>query len=134
LEEAIEWAADDKLPEFQYYTGYAHAMSGENGRALKWMRDMSPEPLDPLFEEWALLTGQLMVGSLSYDQALDVFDSYLAVYPRGKYLQPILFLAGVSRTELGDLSEGTKLFEQVVEIDPASEWGQLAKSRLSAGN
>ena len=134
LEESIEWAAEDKLPEFQYYTGYAYAMSGENGRALKWMRDMSPDPLDSLFEEWALLTGQLMVGSLSYDQALGVFNSYLAVYPRGKYLQPILFLAGVSHTEMGDPSEGMRLYERVVEIDSGSEWGQLARNRLSPGN
>ena len=131
LEEAIDFVADERLVDFKYHIGYAYSVLGESGQALKILTEVSLDSLNPLFEEWVFLTGELLVRSFSYNQALSLFEPYIAAYPEGFNIQPVLFLAGICSGELGNTAVQKNYWKRAVDVDPVSDWGKLAQTYLS---
>ena len=131
FEDALEYAAEEKVGEFSYYLGYTYSLLQREGPALKYLTQITPDPLDPFYEEWVIVTGELLVKNLSYDKALSVFEPYMDVYPEGRHIQPVLVLSGLSSGEMGDTVKQQKYLSQAVSLDPETEWGKLAQNILT---
>ena len=131
FEEALEYAAEEKVGEFSYYLGYTYSLLERGGPALKYLTDITPDSLDPFYEEWVLVTGELLVKNLSYDKALVVFEPYIDVYPNGRHIQPVLVLSGLSSRETGDTVKQQKYLSRAVGLGPDTEWGKVAQNLLS---
>jgi len=76
LEEGFSNADPDAEQEYLFYLGYAYAMLGENGKALKYLSGIKTDGSEDYFGDYVLVKGQLLLDSLSYKKALALFNSY----------------------------------------------------------
>jgi outer membrane protein assembly factor BamD (BamD/ComL family) len=123
-------AIDDEAEQYNFYIGYTLAMLGKKGPALKKLSSIHPETKDSYYEDWVLVTGQLLYESMSYRKALALFEDYLKRIPEGGNSQAAYLFAGLCYRELGHGEQARENLERSYRIDPDSEIGKTAKSQL----
>jgi len=117
---------DEEMWEYYYYAAYAYSRLGGSAQALKLLSDMDPDFSTPIFTDFVLLKGQLLIESLSFEDALGLFDEYLRNPDRGETTKVVHFLAAVCHEALGDTREAVKMLEAAYAIDRTSEYGRAA--------
>ena len=130
FQDELDYAEGVVADQLLFYSGYAQAMLGRKGPALKILSEITADPEDAYFEEWALLKGQLLFESVAYKESLAVFEIYLEHQPKGKNAQAANFFAGLCRQQLGDNAAAIRHIKLAVELDPGSEIGKTAANWL----
>ena len=131
FEEGYDFADIDEEQQFLFHIGYAYALQGRNAQAMKYLTQVEAEISAPFFADLVLLKGQLLVQSLSFQAAIELFDLYLKSLPGGEHSQAILFLSAICRQGLNDEAEAFSLLKAARDLDPASEIGRAAAARLN---
>lgn len=141
FEEGYDFADIDEEQQFLFHIGYAYALQGRNAQAMKYLARVEAEIYAPYFADLVLLKGQLLVQSLSFQAAIELFDLYLTSLssgrlsggdlPGGQHKQAILFLSAIGRQGLDDEAEAFTLLKAARDLDPASEIGRAAAERLN---
>ena len=116
---------------FGFYIGVTYAMLGENGRALQKLLALDPPPWEDYFTDWVLLTGQLLMESLSYERAVQIFQRYLQESPAGPSAQTVWYLTALSQREEGHRDAAADSFRRAYRLDPNSELGRKIASEES---
>ena len=125
FEEEMEYAEDYVAGHYLFYLGYAHAMLGKRGLALKELGSIDPDPSEEYFGEWSLTFGQLLYESLAFEDSLKVFKAYLEQSPEGKNAQEAYAFTGLCYQQLGDNSAAAGSFKSAVALDPDSDIAKL---------
>ncbi len=131
LKEGFQDADADAEQEYMFYLGYANAMLGNNGKALKYLSGVKADGSETYFWNYVLVKGQLLIDSLSYKKALSLFNSYIKMYPDGENAQVSYFLAGISLKELGREKDARDFFIRAKRINPDSEVGRAAYKAIN---
>jgi tetratricopeptide (TPR) repeat protein len=121
----LEYAEDYIAGHYRFYLGYAQAMLGKKGLALKELGSIEAKPSDEYFEDWSLTYGQLLYESLAFDSSLAVFKAYIESFPEGKNAQEAYAFTGLCYQQQGDASAAAENFKRAIELDPNSEVGEL---------
>lgn len=116
---------------FGFYIGVTYAMLGENGRALQRLLSLDPAPWEDYFTEWAVLTGELLMESLDYARAVQIFQRYLQESPAGPSAQTVWYLTALSQREEGHRDAAADSFRRAYRVDPDSELGRKIASEES---
>jgi tetratricopeptide (TPR) repeat protein len=122
--------SEDEAWEYLYYAAYAYAQTGNIVDALRLLADMDPDSAVPIFTDYVLLKGQLYIESLSFEEALELFDRYLENPDRGETTQLVHFLSAVCLQGLDRKPDALKSLEAAYAIDRSSEYGRAAKEML----
>jgi len=132
FEEALELADEHNRGLYQFYIAYAYAMEGRYGPAMRYLSQSDPSPLMVHYPDHVLLKGQLLVQSRAYQEALDLFDSFLRQDPDHENLQEVHFLSAFCHHQLGRTGEAERMLRQACQLDPSSQTGRQAKSMLDS--
>ena len=133
LNEGLDLLEDpDVRQEYMYYLGYAYAMLGKNARALSYLSKVKADESKPYFDNLTLIKGQLLIDSLDFSDALNLFNSYLEKYPDSSNSQLLYFLSGICYRELNKRDEAVKDMKAALRIDPSSNIGIAADKELKA--
>ncbi len=125
FEEELDYAEDYVAGHYLFYLGYAHAMLGKRGLALKELGSIDPDPSEEYFDDWSLTFGQLLYESLAFEGSLAVFKAYLEHFPEGKNAQEAHAFSGLCFQQLGDNDAAAGSFKRAVALDPDSDIGKM---------
>jgi tetratricopeptide (TPR) repeat protein len=133
FEEGLDSALDQQEEQtLLFYAGYSWALAGRDTQAWRHLLRVQDDPRSAWFSELVLLKGRLLIESLSFRQALDLFDRYLQSYPGGAQIQEVTFLSGLCWAGLGDSGQAQALLRRTWEIDPSSAVGREAQKQLQS--
>ena len=105
------------------YAAYAHSLKGDNALALIMLEDMELGSEAPVFTDYVLLKGKLLIENLAYDDALDLFSEYLRHPDMGETTQVVYFLSALCHQGLDNIAQAQTLLQDAIEIDSTSEYG-----------
>ena len=131
LEDGFKNADPDSEQEYLFYLGYSYAMLGDNGKALKYLSGVHADGSEDYFGDYVLIRGQLLLDSLSYKKALELFNRYISAYPDGENIQVSYFMAGICFNELGKKDKARDSFKRAERINPNSEVGKAARQVIN---
>ena len=121
---------DEEMWEYYYYASYANVQLGNTPDALELLSDMEPDFSVPIFTDYVLLKGSLLIEGLEFQDALSLFDEYMENPDRGESTQVVQFLSAVCLQSLGDTGEAVKKLEAAYALDRSSEYGLAAKEMI----
>ncbi len=130
LESYSDTAQADEMKQIRYYLAYARAMQGETAAALMDINKSGMAKEDPLYPDYVLLKGKLLLEGLSYKKALSLFDEYLVDAPQGPSAQTVLILESFCYKGTGDKSKQKESLSKAEKLDPASAEGKQARRLL----
>jgi hypothetical protein len=127
FKDGADWAlTEDERAEYLFYTAYAHSLRGDNAVALIMLEDMALGSHSPIFTDYVLLKGKLLIENLAFADALDLFSEYLRHPDMGETTQVVYFLSAVCHQGLDNKSQAEKLLQDAIKIDASSEYGRAA--------
>ncbi|HEC60885.1 MAG TPA: tetratricopeptide repeat protein [bacterium] len=134
-EEAIAILEESYLDAFDpspylFYIGYARAMLGQKGLALKALNEVEVEGSMPHYAEFVLLKGELLMEGQAYAQALDLYQQALNSFTGEALAQSMNFFAAYCAEQLGQAKQARRFLEEAQRIDPQSETGRAAGAQL----
>jgi len=132
FEEALELADEQSRSLYLFYIGYAYAMDGKSGLAMRYLNETDPSQLMSHYGDYVLLKGQLLLEGQSYRAALDLFDSLLASFPDHENTQSVYFLSAFCSNQLGLRAEAAAKLQKAYDRDPSSDAGKKAKATLDS--
>jgi tetratricopeptide (TPR) repeat protein len=132
FEEALELADVQSRSLYLFYIGYAYAMAGKSGMAMRYLNDTDPSQLMTHYGDYVLLHGQLLLEGQSYRAALDLFGPFLARFPDHENTQSVYFLSAFCSNRLGLRAEAAAKLQKAYDLDPSSDTGRKAKATLDS--
>jgi tetratricopeptide (TPR) repeat protein len=132
FEEALQLADDQGRSVYLFYIGYACAMSGKTGLAMRYLNQIEPSHLLAHYGDYVLLKGQLLLEGQAYQAALELFDSFLESYPDHENRQSVYFLSAFCNAQIGRKTRARELLRKAYDLDPSSETGRRAESMLDS--
>lgn len=130
--DAWEYAGTEDLPRTQFYLGYSAYLIGSRAEALGYLQSPPPDPDTPFYDDHLLTLTQILVESFDYAGAKELLNGYLSgASPEGADLQSAYLLGGLAYEGEGEVDEARDFFEQARQVDPESEFGQLAASFIA---
>jgi outer membrane protein assembly factor BamD (BamD/ComL family) len=132
FEEALELADVQSRSLYLFYIGYAYAMAGKSGLAMRYLNETDPSQLMSHYGDYVLLKGQLLLEGQSYRAALDLFDPFLARFPDHENTQSVYFLSAFCSNQLGLRPEAAAKLQKAYDLDPSSDTGRKAKATLDS--
>jgi tetratricopeptide (TPR) repeat protein len=132
FEEALELADDRSRSVYLFYMGYAYAMIGKTGLAMRHLNEIEPSHLMAHYGDYVLLKGQLLLEGQAYQAALELFDAFVKRCPDHENSQSVYFLSAFCNSQLGRKAEARELLRRAYDIDPSSETGRQAESMLDS--
>ncbi|MBN1837662.1 MAG: tetratricopeptide repeat protein [Spirochaetales bacterium] len=133
LEEGAEWAlTEEERNEHLFYAAYGHSLQGESAVSLIMLEDMRVGPAARFFTDYVLLKGKLLIDNLAFEDALALFDQYLAHPDMGETTQVVHYLAAVCHHGLDRPQQARQSLEAAYKIDPNSEYGRSAKQMMGS--
>jgi tetratricopeptide (TPR) repeat protein len=130
LTDEIDFAFDEELSGYNYYIGYSYYMLGSSGRALSYLGKVESDYDTEYYPDFVVLKGSLLLESLAYEDALDIFNEFLRNDDFSSTAQAVNYLAASALKGLGRDSEAVKKLEITVKMNPSSEIGRSADSLL----
>jgi tetratricopeptide (TPR) repeat protein len=128
LEEGADWAlTDEERQEYLFYAAWGHSLKGEGAVALIMLEDMRPGTQAPFFTDYVLLKGKLLIDSLAFEDALQLFGEYLKHPDMGETTQVVHYLSAVCYQGLDRPQQARQSLEAAYQIDPKSEYGRAAE-------
>jgi tetratricopeptide (TPR) repeat protein len=131
LQEALVTAGTETRPRYWYLIGFAYAMAGRSGPALKALEQAQPPPSVFYFADYALLKARLLVEGQGYGQALQLLDALQEASPAMEAAQTAWFLSAYCARQLGDQAAARERLGKAQALDPASDVGLQAAGMLS---
>lgn len=128
--EGFEIADPEKEQKYLFYLGYAHAMLGEKPHALKYLTRVDADISKAYFSDLVLVKGQLLVESLAFKNALELFDIYLKSFPEGDNTQAACFLSEICLQGMNNNKQALIRLEKARDIDPDSDLGRAAEQGI----
>ena len=130
LNDEIEVAFDEELSEYNYYLGYSYYMIGASGQALSHLDKVESDYDTEYYPDFVVLKGSLLLASLSYNDALDLFNEYLRNDDFSDTAQAVSYLSATALKGLGKDSEAVKKLKITVKMNPGSDIGKSADALL----
>ena len=130
LIEEIDFAFDEELSGYNYYIGYSYYMLGSSGRALSYLDKVESDYDTEYYPDFVVLKGSLLLESLAYEDALDLFDEFLRNDDFSGTAQAVNYLSATALKGLGRDREAAKKLEITVKMNPSSEIGRSADALL----
>ncbi|UCF97023.1 MAG: tetratricopeptide repeat protein [Spirochaetaceae bacterium] len=132
FEEALELADERSRSLYLFYVGYAYAMAGKNGLAMRYLNEADPSLLGAHYGDYILLKGQLLLEGQAYQAALELFDPFLKRFPDHENVQTVYFLAAFCSSQLGRKADAAQSLQKAYTLDPSSETGRKARAMLDS--
>jgi tetratricopeptide (TPR) repeat protein len=136
FEEAYDLAMDDQEETMaSYHLGYAYAVEGNTGKALKYLTLTDADPYLENYHNHILLAGNLLINSFAYEKAAALFDSYNpsgAAYKAPETEQMIYLLHGMSLKMKGDTALAGNWLRKSINVDSQSDTAAKARELLSS--
>jgi Tfp pilus assembly protein PilF len=132
FEQALELADEPSRSSYLFYLGYAYAMTGKTGLAMRYLNELEPSHLTAHYGDYVLLKGQLLLEGQAYQEALELFDAFLQRYPDHENSQSVYFLSAFCNSQIGRKAEAKELLRRAYDLDPSSETGRRAESMLDS--
>jgi Tfp pilus assembly protein PilF len=132
FEEALEFADDPSRSLYHFYIGYAYAMAGKSGLAMRYLNEAEPADFMAHYGDYVLLKGQLLLEGQAYRAALELFDAFLQRFPDHENSQSVYFLSAFCNQQIGRETEAQELLRKAYAMDPSSETGRRAESMLES--
>jgi tetratricopeptide (TPR) repeat protein len=130
--EGADFLFDDlERQEYLFYAAYSYAQLGSNAQALSLLEEVVPEADVSYFVDYVLLAGKLLIESLAFEDALNLFDAYLSKPDGGETTQVVYFLSALCLQGLGNHREALKSLETAYEIDKDSIYGIAAQQMMT---
>jgi tetratricopeptide (TPR) repeat protein len=130
LSEEIDFAFEEELSEYNYYIGYSYYMLGSSGRSLSYLDKVESDYDSEYYPDFVVLKGSLLLDSLAYDDALDIFNEFLRNDDFSGTAQAVNYLSATALKGLGRDTEAEKKLEITVKMNPSSDIGRSADSIL----
>lgn len=130
LGEEINYAFDEELSGYNYYIGYSYYMLGSSGRALSHLDKVESDYDTEYYPDFVVLKGSLLLESLAYKDALDLFYEFLRNDDFSGTAQAVNYLAATALKGLGRDKDAAKKLEITVKMNPSSEIGRSANALL----
>ena len=130
LSEEMEVAFDEELSGYNYYIGYSYYMLGSSGRALSYLSKVESDYDTEYYPDFVVLKGSLLLESLAYEDALDLFNEFLRNDDFSGTAQAVNYLAATALKGLGRDKDAAKKLEITVKMNPSSEIGRSADALL----
>lgn len=133
FKEGADWAlTEEERYEHLFYAAYAHSLKGDNAVALIMLEDMQLGSDAPIFTDYVLLKGKLLIENLAFADALDLFSEYLKHPDMGETTQVVYFLSAVCHEGLDNKDQALKFLQDAYKIDANSEYGRAAKRMMGS--
>ncbi len=133
FKEGADWAlTEEERYEHLFYAAYAHSLKGDNAVALIMLEDMQLGSNAPIFTDYVLLKGKLLIENLAFADALDLFSEYLKHPDMGETTQVVYFLSAVCHEGLDNKDQALKFLQDAYKIDANSEYGRAAKRMMGS--
>jgi tetratricopeptide (TPR) repeat protein len=131
--EGAVWAlTEEERYEHLFYAAYAHSLKGDDALALIMLEDMQLGSDAPVFTEYMLLKGKLLIENLAFADALDLFSEYMKHPDMGETTQVVYFLSAVCHEGLDNKDQAQKYLQDAYRIDNNSEYGRAAKRMMGS--
>ncbi len=130
LSEEMDFAFDEDLSDYNYYIGYSYYMLGASGRALSHLKKVESDYDTEYYPNYVVLKGSLLLESLAYNDALDLFKEFLRNDDFSGTAQAVNYLSATALKGLGKDKDAQKKLEITVKMNPTSEIGRSADSLL----
>ena len=133
FQEAVDSAVfEEEIFEALFYEAYAHSLKGDNAVSLIMLEDMALASSSPLFTDYMLLKGKLLIENLAFADALDLFSEYLKHPDMGETTQVVYFLSALCHQGLENRSQAQKFLQDAININASSEYGQAAQRMMGS--
>ncbi len=130
FKQGLEVADFEKEDLFLYYIAQSYTLMGEKALAIKTLSDTVFDHRSAMYTNLVLLKGSLLIESLAFQEALEIFKSHLQHYPEGGTAQAILILSSFCYRGLKDLDLAKDSLQKAVEVNPESELAREAKRMI----
>jgi tetratricopeptide (TPR) repeat protein len=130
LSDEIDFAFDEELSQYNYYIGYSHYMLGSSGKALSYLDKVDSDYEAEYYPDYVVLKGSLLLESVAYNDALDLFNEFLRNDDFSSTAQAVNYLSAIALKGLGKDKDAEKKLEITVKMNPSSEIGMSADELL----
>ncbi len=132
LNDNIDDAFDEELPEYDFYLGKSYYLLGEQGKALSYLSKVAGDPSADYYSDLVVLKGNLFLDSFDYNDALTLFGRYLKQDSTSETAQLVAFLSAKAYSALGKKDEARNKLKMAVSLGASNEVGKTAKSILTS--
>ncbi len=130
-QEALEAAFDPgEQGELRFRIAYTHVLAGRPGQGLRLLADLRPEAGSAWYEDYVLLHGSLLMESLAFKQAADLFEVYLRSGGGGPGEQAVHYLSYFCYEKLGRTESAREALDMAVRLDKNTDLGLKAEKLL----
>ncbi len=130
LNQEMDLAFNEELSDYNYYIGYSYYMLGSSGRALSYLDKVESDYDSEYYPDFVVLKGTLLLESLAYKDALDLFNDFLRNDDFSGTAQAVNYLAATALNGLGRGKDAVKKLEITVKMNPSSDIGRSADAIL----
>lgn len=130
LKDEMDFAFDEELSGYNYYIGYSYYMLGSSGRALSYLDKVESDYDTEYYPDFVVLKGSLLLESLAFEDALDLFNEFLRNDDFSGTAQAVNYLAATALKGLGRDRDATKKLEITAKMNPSSDIGRSADALL----
>jgi tetratricopeptide (TPR) repeat protein len=130
FKKALEEAYAGEEGTLLYYLAQAYSLQGQAALALRTLDRVDIRPQESQYADMVLLKGQLLLESLAFNDALEMFDRQLELNPDGDFAQALLILSSYSYRGLGRTGEAREVLEKARQMNESSELGKEASQLL----
>lgn len=125
-------AASDPMEksELRFRIAHTHVLAGRPGQGLRLLADLRPEAGSAWYEDYVLLYGSLLMESLAFKQAADLFEVYLRSGSGGPGEQAVHYLAYFCYNKLGRTESARQALVMAVRLDKDTDLGLKAEKLL----
>ncbi len=127
--EGFDMAMDaDEETEMKFYMGYSQMLAGNTLQALKALTGVKPKKDAAYYTDYYILTGNLLVESLTFDDAAALLASYdpSAKTKTDEAYQTISYLEGYAYKMTGDKTKARKAFTRSYDLGKNTDIGKEA--------
>lgn len=130
FEDALQIVSFEKENVFLFYIAYTYAAMNQKATAMSYLQEIDFDPDEPFYPDLVILQGKLWLASLSFQKALDLFDTYLEHDNQSQEAQTVYFLSHFCHKGLGNNNQARQSLKTAFALDPDSDIGKAAEKLL----
>jgi tetratricopeptide (TPR) repeat protein len=130
FQKALQEAYAGEEGTLLYYLAAVYSLQGRTALALRALDPVNIQPQESLYTDMVLLKGRLLLESLAFNDALQLFSRQLKVNPEGDFAQALLILSSYSYRGLGQTAGAREALEKALQMNGSSELGKEASLLL----
>jgi tetratricopeptide (TPR) repeat protein len=116
--------------ELSYRIAQTHVLAGRSGQGFRILADIQPDPAGGWYEDYVLLYGSLLMESLAFRQAAELFEVYLRNGRGGVGEQMVHYLAYFCYDKLGRSENARQALVSAVRLGSDTDLGVKAEKIL----